>query len=166
MKRKPYEQTLEGLKARCDEVGDCWIWKGAHDGKGRPICVHKGKRISPRRLARQLTDGREVQSNLVVGCKCGDIKCISPLCSMTTTIQKVHKLAAQRGVYQNAARDRRMVLTKRAASRYSDKVETVKAAASAKEAAKQTGMSISHAKAIRAGRAWRDFSNPFAGLAA
>jgi hypothetical protein len=165
MKRKPYLQTLEKLKAKCEEVGECWIWQGAHDGKGRPVCVHNGKRISPRRLARQLTDGKEIQRHLVTACECGDIQCISPACSVVVTIKTAHRMAADRGAYSNAARDRRMALTKRAASPYGDEViEAVKLAKSAAVAAKETGMSASHAKAIRAGRSRKDYSSPFAGL--
>jgi hypothetical protein len=165
MKRKPYLQTLDRLKAKCDEIGDCWIWLGAHDGKGRPVCVHNGKRISPRRLARQFTEGREIPRQMVTACRCGDNKCISPACSVVVTTKTAHRMAADRGAYSNAARDRRMALTKRAASPYGDEaIEAVRLAESATVAAKETGMSPSHAKAIRAGRSRKDYSSPFAGL--
>jgi hypothetical protein len=167
MKRKPYTQTLDKIKARCVEVGDCWVWQGAHDGKGRPVCVHMGKRISVRRLAKQLDEGREIQRHLVAACKCGDEKCVSPICSVITTVKKAHQMAAERGAYTNAARDRKMAMTKRAMSPYgAEAIAIVKDAPSASEAARRTGMSPSHAKAIRRGTARQDYSSPFAGLGA
>lgn len=166
-KRKPYVQTLDKIKAKCDEVGDCWLWNGAHDGKGRPVCVHMGERISVRRIAKQLDEGREIQAHLVVACKCGDIRCVSPSCAVITTVKKAHQMAAERGSYSNPARDRRMALAKRARSPYgADAIAIVMGAETAKQGAQLTGMSASHAKAIRRGISRRDYSNPFAGLGA
>lgn len=164
--RKPKVHTLDSLRDCCEEVGQCWIWQGATDGKGRPQLRNglHGTR-SPRRLVRQLTDGKPVPAHLVVTCKCGDILCISSDCSVVATNSTTHKMAVARGSYRNAARDIRMALTKRAQSHISeDMVQIIRLAQSALDGHRQTGVSLSHCKAIRRGDARRSYSSPFAGL--
>jgi hypothetical protein len=166
-KRKPFLQTLGGLKCRCTEEGQCWLWHGSEDGQGRPVAIHMGKRHPARRLARQFADGKEVPADKVVTSTCGNLACISPECSVITTNAMAHKMAAARGDYRNAERDRRMALSKRAQSTISDElVERIRAADNGRKAADETGVSYSHAKAIRAGRSRKDYSSPFAGLGA
>jgi hypothetical protein len=166
-KRKPFMQTLERLKSRCIEEGECWLWQGANDGNGRPVVVHMGARIPARRLARQLADDRIIPDTRQVTCTCGNLDCISPACSIVATPATTHKMASARGSYRNAARDRRMAVAKRANSPITeDVVQKIREAESGRAAADSTGVSYSHAKAIRAGRARKEYANPFSGLGA
>jgi hypothetical protein len=160
--------TLDDIKARCEEVGDCWIWQGAKDGHGRPQARHQGKVVYVRRLARELADGKPMPPNLVAASKCGDPGCVSPECSVRTTTKGKAKLAAARGAYSDPAKIARTMLTRRAQSRIPDAlVEQIRLAPGpCVRIAAETNVSVSHVKAIRRGAARRPISSPFAGLGA
>lgn len=159
--------TLKSLLARCDEIGQCWIWRGAVDGKDRPVIIRDGKRVGARLVARELKDRRAVASHLVMTTTCGCKRCISPACSVAVPEATSKRMAAERGVYRSAAKSAKVAMTKRARSRFTaGDIELVKAARSGAAASLAVGMSESYAKAIRAGTARRDYSSPFAGLIA
>jgi hypothetical protein len=166
IKRKPKVFTLEMLLAKCIEVGNCWIWQGATDGKDRPQIrngLHKSR--SPRRVARELTDGKPIPEGAQVTSTCGDIACISPACSVISDPKTTAKMAVARGSYKRPDSDRRMALTKRAQSHITDEtVQFIRNAENAKMAAAQTGVSHSYCKAIRRGDCRKDYTSPFAGL--
>lgn len=158
--------TLDEIKARCEEVGDCWIWNQGTDGNGRPQMRYKGNTCYARRVARELADGAEIPKNRKVPCSCGNKLCISPKCSSVATSKQAGKIAAMRGAYSNPDRIMRMVITVRKKSAITD--EQIEIARShpgpATKAAEASGISLSHTKAIRRGAARRDYSNPFTQL--
>lgn len=160
--------NLEIIKGRCIEEGDCWLWDGALDGHGRPQKRHEGKTVYVRRLVRELADGKPVPRSLVVAAKCGQKLCVSPQCSVSATTKRKAQMAADRGAYNNPAKAAKMIVMKRAKSWITeDLVNQIRVApAPASRIAKETGVSLSHVKAIRNGSARRDFSSPFAGLLA
>lgn len=161
--------TLDMLRSRCDEVGKCWIWKGATSGEREvPVTRRKGKNMNPRRIARELTDGKPVPPGMEVAAECGQRRCISPHCSCVVTPRERALLARDRGAFINVARDIRMAQTKRARSAFSEEViQRVRGAVGpASVIAAENGMSKSHAKAIRRGDSRKDYSSPFAGLGA
>jgi hypothetical protein len=159
-------EKLEAIRARCREDGQCWIWQGGCDGKGRPQIRHDGIVVYTRRLARQLSDGKPVPRNMRVPSECGRKLCVSPECSVVGTVATVRRMAADRGAYSKANRNLSQMRTKRARSAISD--ETVQAIRNApgpcSRIAAETGVSESHIKAIRRGTARRDLSNPFGAL--
>lgn len=162
---RPRFQTLERIKSHCEEVGDCWIWSGSEDGRGRPVCCHNGRRRPVRRVARELADGKPVPAHMQTTSRCGDILCVSPHCSVVATPKTTHRLAVERGSYKHPDSDIRMTMNKRAKSHITDEtVALIRASASSRTAHAETGVSLSHCKAIRRGSARRDLSSPFAGL--
>lgn len=157
--------TLASLRARCDEIGDCWIWKGATDGHGKPSARHAGKGTNPRRVVRALKDGHPIQPGELVVATCHNPRCISPACSVRTDDKGRARIANEGGAYSNPAKNRRGAMTKRAKSWITeDAVAAIRAARTALEASQQTGVSLSHSKAIRRGAARKDYTSPFRGL--
>lgn len=160
--------TLDDIKARCEEVGDCWIWQGGCDGHGRPVLSQNRRSVYARRYVRELVDGAPVPAGKVAASRCGDRKCISPHCSVVATTREKARMASARGAYLNPSRDAKVVLKRRAASRFSEEViERVRQAdGPAYRIAAEVDMSVSHVKAIRRGDARKPLSSPFAGLGA
>lgn len=156
--------TLEEIKARCDEVGDCWIWKQGCTGRGMPQMRYQGQTMHPRRAVMHMARGEFPK--LAVG-KCGNTMCCSPACAVDSTPSARGKYAEKAGYRSRAADAKKSAITRRAKSAWSDAViaEVRSSPLNAKEIAQQTGMSWSYVKSIRAGTARRDYSNPFAGLA-
>ncbi len=167
MTRPRTTPTLPALQSRCIEEGDCWLWQGGRDGHGRPAARHRGVSCNPRRLVRELVDGKPIPSGRVVAARCGQKLCISPACSVIATNKQRGELAAQRGAFNSAGKTARMMATKRAASRYSDAlIEQVRHhPGPSSQIAAETGMSASHVKAIRRGESRVSYAtNPWAGL--
>lgn len=162
------KQHLDMIGSRCDEVGECWIWKGALDGHGRPQKRHNGKTVYVRRLVRELVDGQPVPADKVVPASCGCRQCVSPHCSSVTTTRQKAVMAAKRGVYNNPAKLAKMALTRRAKSHISDElVEQIRSAEGpCSRIAAETNVSLSHVKAIRNMTARKPINSPFAGLGA
>ncbi|MBX3610381.1 MAG: hypothetical protein KF871_10855 [Hydrogenophaga sp.] len=160
--------ALEDIKARCDEVGECWFWNGGCDSHGRPQKRHGGKTVYVRRLVRELADGQPVPPGLVVAAKCGHKRCVSPDCSVATTTRRKAQMAAKRGAYSSPAKAAKMARMKRAQSWITDEmVEQIRLAPGpSSRIAAETKVSLSHVKAIRRGSARRPIGTPFAGLGA
>lgn len=160
------KQHLDMIRSRCDEVGECWIWKGALDGHGRPQKRHKGKTVYVRRLVRELVDGQPVPADKVVPASCGCRQCVSPYCSSVTTTRQKAVMAAKRGVYNNPAKIAKMAMTIRSKSHISDElVEQIRSAEGpCSRIAAETNVSLSHVKAIRNMKARKPINSPFAGL--
>lgn len=158
--------TLDDIKARCDEVGDCWIWTGITDGRGRANIRIDGKNVSCRRFVRALVDGKPVPRGLVSASPCGDPLCVSPVCSRVATHKIRSKIASERNAYANKVRDMRGSITKRAQSWITDElVEQIRIAPGpSKKISLETKVSLSYVKAIRRGVARKPLGSPFAGL--
>jgi len=167
MPRSIRTQTIESIVSRCVEEGDCLLWTGGLDGHGRPQCRHLGKSAYVRRVLRELVDGKPVPAGLVVACTCGNRLCVSTRCSLVASNKTRAELAARRGAFSNAAKSARIAITRAAQSRFNaEAIERVRShPGTAKAAAKEVGMSHSHAKAIRRGESRAALvRNPFAGL--
>lgn len=162
------KEHLNLILSRCDEEGQCWVWKGGLDGHGRPQKRHNGKTVYVRRLVRELADGEPVPAHLVVPASCGNKLCVSPECSSRATHKKKAAMAVKRGSYNNAAKTATMVASKRAKSWITDDmVEHIRMAPGpASRIAEETRVSVSHVKAIRRGDARRPLASPFSGLGA
>lgn len=70
--------TLEEVKARCIEEGECWIWQGAVASKKYPAFkpANDGETLV-RRLVLRL-DGRPVPPKKLAVCTCGEPLCVFP----------------------------------------------------------------------------------------
>jgi hypothetical protein len=161
--------SVKSLLSRCIEEGDCQIWQGATDGYGRAQTRHDGRIWYVRRLMFELTAGRPIKPGLVMACKCGNPRCVSMICAVETTNKGRARLAVARDAYRNADKIRRMTVTRRANSKFSDElVEQIRNMdESCAKISKAVGMSLSHVKAIRRGTIRIDYkTNPFANFMA
>jgi hypothetical protein len=72
--------TIETLKARTIDEGDCWLWQG-YIQNGTPQVMHyrqnKKGMYSVRRLLRELQVGRAMPDGHY-GNTCGNPQCVSP----------------------------------------------------------------------------------------
>jgi hypothetical protein len=66
--------TLENLKARCLECGDCHLWQGSTNGAGHPKLQH----TSTRRVVWSLSSGQKVPAGRLVTVTCGKVTCVNP----------------------------------------------------------------------------------------
>lgn len=78
--------TLNDIKARCDEVGECWIWNGAHVQGGRypriwaPDYTKGGKKTSQhgRRAVWHVKTGQPIPEGWRVFNTCDCLGCLNP----------------------------------------------------------------------------------------
>ena len=71
-------RTLADLKARCEEVGECWEWqRHINSVTGIPQVNYDGRPQSARRLAWAMVNG-PVPNGKHIACTCGNHRCINP----------------------------------------------------------------------------------------
>lgn len=111
-------KTLDDIKARCIEVGDCWEWQGAMAGDGQPRHRMNGKDCKAHQTAFQFAGKKKPHGMYLVRC-CGNLSCVNPAHIVPMTRSEQMKLAASMGKCsrpdQTAARTR----GNRAISKYS-----------------------------------------------
>ena len=77
MARPITTHTVASLHAKCDDVGDCWLWTG-YFGNGSPYVSHAGKMVAVRKLMLQLSGKKLRQTVRYFATKCGNADCIHP----------------------------------------------------------------------------------------
>ena len=164
-----YGHTIESLRARCIEDGDCLIWQGGAYTNGSPRAhVHGERRTTSARAVWLVLHGKVQQPGKFAFSTCGNPLCMAHAVFLTRA-QIGKRVAALTGYAQNPARRERIALSKRATAspltpdqvhdiRYGPGLITEKAA--------RHKVSEQTASAIVNGRRWRDYRNPFAQLAA
>lgn len=150
-------RLLARIVGKCVEEGGCLIWHGCFSDSGVPQVSFRGRACSVRRVLHECITGQAAPAGMVVAPRCRHPRCVSPDCAMLVSVGRLRRLDAQRGVFSspqaNAAR--RVAARKRAAIPDAV-VEQVRAhVGTCAQAAEATGVSLSHCKAIRAGRARR-----------
>lgn len=162
------EITLKEIHDRCDEVGDCWIWKNSVSNGGYPTMKrHGGPCLYVRRVVATLK-GDEPKPRQPVITTCDVRLCCNPEHVKTSTTKKVARAAAKRGAFSSLSRRMKVAAAKRASP--SAKLTMQKATEirqstkTGNELAKEYGVNLSVIKGIRQNRMWVDFGGPFAGL--
>ncbi len=160
--------TLNEIKARCEEVGECWIWQGGFLRGRFPIVKIANKSVYPKREAWKAANGKDIPAgNCVVNKKtCNDPHCCNPDHLTTATKRQVLQRTVSDGKLHTTKVRANIAMTKRAKSklsdeavqeiRYSDEPVSVLAA--------KHGISDTYGYMIRRGNSRKDYSNPFAGL--
>lgn len=72
--------TMDTVRSRCDEVGDCLIWTGPVNASGYPYCCIDGKRHSLRSFVYFDLLGKPRRGGLRVATRCGNKLCLSEAC--------------------------------------------------------------------------------------
>lgn len=145
----------------CVREGSHLLWEGAFDGRLRRCVVHiNGQRYDMRRTLYEIRYGVKLNPTQTLRPRCQHETCMSPGC------QDLLERKGQPGSKHHVATKLKLAEAKRSRSKYSrDLIECVKASdKSYKKIALETGMPVSTVGAIRSGRLWKDYSNPFAAL--
>lgn len=169
MAKPPTVHTVESLYARCDEEGDCMLWKGS-SANGVPQVYHDGKMVPVRKLVVQLRGG-QVREGHYFSPKCDDQRCICEDHIVQRAPGLHQRLMAKRAGQGSikTARLRKLTATRRATGAKLDEAkarEIRQSSESSYALAERFGVHRSLISRIKSGKQWRDYSNPFAGLMA
>jgi hypothetical protein len=163
---------LEYIRARCKEDGDCWIWTMACSSNGTPK-VTMGtkpdrKQWAVRRYVATML-GQNIAGKLVTN-KCGDPNCVCPDHLLVVTKKQLADLIVKRTGHPYRIDRRKKISDARRAKvgKLTDEIvrEIRESTMTHKEAAKKHGIAKATIGRIKRHEAWKDYSNPFAGLGA
>lgn len=90
------EWTLDDIRQRCEEVGECWLWLKSVNSGGHPTCSHNGSTVLAKRLAYSLTGKRLPTNGMLITARCGNVLCCSPSCLMSVTRSRLQELSHAR----------------------------------------------------------------------
>ena len=161
--------TIKEIKDRCDEIGDCWIWKNSVGEYGYPIIRRNKQCLLVRRVVAEIK-GTPPNPRQPVVTSCGDKRCCNPQHIELSTTKQVAKAAGKAGAFSQIDRCAKIAKSRRSlpsAKLTMEKAREIRTSdKSRKELAEEFGISLSLVKAVRAGTTWKEYSSPFAGLGA
>jgi DNA-binding CsgD family transcriptional regulator len=155
---------LEYLRARSDEVGQCWEWTGALQGpRGAPVMRHDGVAQPVRRvIAEQL--GLPVRSRMATVRCCNNL-CVNPAHVVVLTRKQLQQRTAKvTQLHADPLRCRKLAQTARRTAKLTEaQVIEIRSldGLTQRQIAAQYGVSQSTVSAIRRGVKWKDYSNPW-----
>lgn len=156
--------TLDDVRARCEEVGDCWEWQRAINSERVPQVHCNGMPRPARRVAWEMVNG-PVPTGMVVTNRhsCKNFRCVNPAHSKAVAAKVV--LTANLQGANNAARKAKIAATKRKQMGVgADVVAAVRADASATKASDLAiDLGVSEATIYKL-RRQALAASPFAGL--
>lgn len=167
--RKPGEPvTMDLIRAKSEEDGDCLIWKGSFGSDVPYLRVPMSRSLVPvRRWIAQNVLGLKV-NGLLASNKCGNPRCVDPAHIQMMTRAQLQKFTSDRTKYQqNPARNYKLALAARARSPHSPElIEKIRGMeGSSKSIARELGINFSVVTEIRMGRSYKSYTNnPWAGL--
>lgn len=164
-RKKGAPVTMDTIRDRCDEVGDCWIWRGAVSHGTAPAINIDGKSTSVRRFVAGLL-GRQTNSRYITAC-CGEPLCVSPDHLRAVTRSQLNILTAKRTGYgQSLARAAKIAQARRRHARLSPELVQMIRESDLSDAqlATQLGVARSTVNDVRRGDTWRDYHNPWTQL--
>jgi len=157
--------TLESLKEKTIEVGECWEWQGAFGNKV-PHVYHAGNLVSVRRLFTELLGEKTPEGGFLIP-SCNNVICVNPDHTRWYNKKRFYTRAANNAA-KSPTRAVKIQIYKRAHNAKLDesKAENIRASdLPSRELAQLYGVNKTLICKIRAGRAWVNLSNnPFAGL--
>lgn len=161
--------TLESLKARCEEVGECWEWLG-YFGNGVPQVIAwpegKKKMVSVRRLIREVST-RKTQPDGHFGVTCGNPRCVHPDHAIWRgqAAHMRHMAKKRRVTPAMAMKMRQARMDIGAAKLNPEKAEEIRTSIeSGPVLAERYGVSKGLINRIKRGEVWRVLVSPFSGL--
>lgn len=157
---------LEHIRSRTAEEGSCWIWRLGVDAGGYPQMSVKGYACkSVRRLA-LIAVGRPPAPRMPVTAKCNCKTCVNPDHLVQSTTKVIAVAAAKRGAFSRPDRAAKIAAAKRPLGKLTmDKAREIRLRTEpAHVLGPIYGVDKSLITRIRAGKCWREYSSPFAGL--
>lgn len=162
--------TLEQLHARCRECGECWEWiSQARDEHARryPRVKVDGVVRYARHVIFEAARGRKIRPGRRLTPDCGNVYCHNPGHQVELTERQKCERAGANGAWSKPTRGAAIARTQRAtrAKLTPESVHEIRASEESGAAlARRLGVDRSLISAIRLGKAWKNYSNPFAGL--
>lgn len=89
--------TLDTVRNRCTEEGECWLWDQSLNSCGYPQACIDGKNTRVQRYIFAVLLGRRLQSRWVVTAKCRNKRCCAPDCLEAITRGELLKRAYASG---------------------------------------------------------------------
>jgi hypothetical protein len=168
MSKARTEPTLDSLKARTIEEGDCWLWQGYLQNNTPQVASYKngGKRmVSVRKLIRELETGRQ-QPKGHYSNTCGECSCVNPDHTIwRSNHMHMRSMGRGRGSVTKAAKLREYRVSTGQVKLSESKAQEIRLSDdSGPVLAERYGVSRGLINRIKRGRAWRVLSSPFAGL--
>ena len=158
---------LARIAAQCTEEGGCLLWGGTTGHDGAPIINAGGQCRRVRRVMWDALHGWLPPPGMPIVAECRHPRCVSPDCLRCMSVRQLRRLDAHRGAFSHpAANVARALAARRRATIPDSVIQQVRDfEGTSAQAAQATGISLSHAKAIRAGRARKPLmGNAWAGL--
>lgn len=164
------KHTIESLKARTIEEGDCWLWQG-YKANGTPQVSNprpgfSSKMYSVRRLMRELVTGKPTPDGHYVT-SCGTTDCVNPKHVLYRTdeqhLQTIGRLSST-GVAKSLKLRQYYMTIGRAKLTDAIAQEIRLSNESSPALAKRYGVDRSLISKVRRGQAWKVLANPFRGL--
>lgn len=168
------EQILQVVLDRCEEVGDCWIWKGAMTGGGKTPNMHHPNRrgesaISVRQVVLEALGKPRLSSKLWASNTCNVLHCVCPEhAAWRTRTGKLGELGAA-GVWSTVELAMKKAAIHQANSPLDwSKVRDIRsrpAEVTNKELADEFNVDPVTIRRVRTHQSWIEYrTNPFAGL--
>ena len=161
--------TVDTLKARTVEEGDCWLWQGYAINKTPQVATYpdgKKKMTSVRRLMRELVTG-QAQPNGHYSNTCGNPLCVNPDHTIWRG-QEAHMraMASKRRVSDVTANKLRKFRVESGLAKLDESKaqEICSSTESGQVLAERYGVSRSWVNRIKRNEVWRMLSNPWKGL--
>lgn len=155
---------LDRIMSGCIEEGDCLIWQ--HGSAKIPHLNIDDKKVSIRKLMLQLHGVEILPQSKVFGVSCQTPHCVAVEHIRQRTYAQHGKYFGNLGVYSGPVKIAKMAATKRAKSKLDDeKVAEIRASDKSSMAlSAEYGVAASYITSIKAGKLWKNYASPFAGL--
>lgn len=155
--------TLESVRARCREDGDCLLWTGTLTSKGYPTAKHQGRRVQVRRWLYDVTNDKPLRRDQYPCVTCDQKLCLNREHLVAKSKGGYMKLAAENGVYSTPEKLRKLEQSMRASINAKldiHKARQIRRRYAAGETSHALGreFNVHHSviTAIAANRAWRE----------
>lgn len=149
------------------EEGECWIWTAAtSSGNGYPIMKMPGCPCETVRRIVLRMSGKPLKPRQPVEATCNERLCVNPAHIRASSAAAVAQKAAERGAFSTITRRAKIAASRRGKMKLT--LEQAREIRCSEETgpvlAQRYGVNRSLVNNIKAGRAWREYSSPFAGL--
>jgi hypothetical protein len=151
------------------EVGECWEWQAALQWNSPvPVINYNGKVAPVRRHIAQYILKLPLEGGKLATCNCGNKLCVNPAHVVLITRKKLQQRIAKESRHLvNPVRMKKLSDRARAAQAkltLQQALEIRDAEGKQRDIAARYGITQATVSAIKRGKTWRDYSNPFAQL--
>ncbi len=156
---------MNRVKASVVEDGDCWRWTGAMSNGSSPVVWWQDKVMAVRRI---LLAERDVSlSRKVASTSCGNLYCVNPDHLVAATRRTVSRRTVEStGYTRSLVRAKKIADFARTRGKLDqEKAREIRESGEPQAAlAQRYGVSQAAISAVKTGKVWKTYVNPFAGL--